>query len=137
MVKRNSGKILQVASSAAFVPGGPLQSVYYATKAYVLSFTQGLAGELEGTNVSVTALCPGATATEFEKVAGLESTGLFSGKNYSSISVAQDGYNAMMKSELVKPSALPFSMRLTMKLMPFMPKKLVLKQIREMQEVRN
>ncbi|MBI9034826.1 MAG: SDR family oxidoreductase [Bacteroidales bacterium] len=137
MIERNSGKILQVASSAAFVPGGPLQSVYYATKAYVLSFTQGLAGELTDTNVTVTALCPGATATEFEQTAGLEHTGLFSGKNYDSFSVAHDGYKAMMKGQIVKPTALPLSMRITMKLMPFLPKKLVLKQIREMQEVRN
>lgn len=66
MIKRNRGKILNVASTAAFQPG-PLMAVYYATKAYVLSFSEAIDYELSHTNVSVTALCPGATATNFEK----------------------------------------------------------------------
>ncbi len=66
MVARRSGAILNVASSAAYAPG-PLQSVYYATKAYVLSFSEGLAEELKGTGVTVTALTPGPVRTRFEE----------------------------------------------------------------------
>ena len=134
MVKRGSGKILNVASSAGLIPGGPLQSVYFATKAYVLSFSQGLAGELEGKGVTVTAVCPGATATEFEKVAKLEKTKLFAGKNFSPEMVANDGYNAMMKGDLKCVTALTASQKLTMKTIPFVPTKMILKQIKDLQE---
>ena len=68
MLARGSGRILNVASTAAFQPG-PLMTVYYATKAYVLSFSEALARELAGTGISVTALCPGRTATEFQQTA--------------------------------------------------------------------
>ncbi len=71
MVKRGEGGILNVASTAAFQPG-PLMAVYYATKAYVLSFSEALAEELRGTGVSVTCFCPGATLTGFQKRAGIE-----------------------------------------------------------------
>jgi len=134
MVKRGSGKILNVASSAGLIPGGPLQSVYFATKAYVLSFSQGLAGELEGKGVTVTALCPGATETEFEKTANLEKTKLFAGKTFSSEMVANDGYNAMMKGDLKCVTALTASQKLTMKTIPFVPTKMILKQIKDLQE---
>ncbi|MDD5952993.1 MAG: SDR family oxidoreductase [Oscillospiraceae bacterium] len=76
MLTRRSGKILNVASMASFQPG-PLMSVYYATKAFVLSFTEALSVELRGTGVTVTALCPGPTKTGFEKNAALGSSGLF------------------------------------------------------------
>ena len=66
MVERESGAILNVASTAAYMPG-PLMTVYYATKAFVLSFTEGLASELEGSGVGVTALCPGPTKSHFKK----------------------------------------------------------------------
>ena len=71
MVSRKSGRILNVASTAAFFPG-PLMAVYYATKAYVLSFSEAIAAELEGSGVTVTALCPGPTASGFQAVARLE-----------------------------------------------------------------
>jgi len=134
MVQRNSGRILNVASSAGIVPAGPLQSVYFATKAYVLSFSQGIAGELMDTPITVTALCPGATATEFEKVANLENTDLFAGKIFSAAEVAKDGYNAMMKGDLVKLTALTLAQKLNMKAIPFVPTKIILKQLKEMQE---
>ena len=70
---RRRGRILNVASTAAFQPG-PLMAVYYATKAYVLSFSEAIANELAGTGVTVTALCPGPTRTEFQKTAGVEKT---------------------------------------------------------------
>ena len=70
MVDRGAGRILNVGSTAGFLPG-PLQAVYYATKAYVNSFSQAIANELEGTGVTVTVLCPGPVATEFQEVADL------------------------------------------------------------------
>lgn len=136
MVKRNSGRILNVASSAGIVPAGPLQSVYFATKAYVLSFSQGIAGELMDTPISITTLCPGATATEFEKTAKLEGTDLFSGKLFSAAQVAKDGYEAMMKGDLVKLTALTLAQKLNMKAIPFIPTKVILKQIKDMQEIK-
>src|SRR5205823_6529817 len=76
MLERKSGKVLNVASTAGFQPG-PFMAVYYATKAYVISFSEALANELQGTDVSVTCLCPGVTDTEFQKRAGTEETPLF------------------------------------------------------------
>ena len=70
MVERRRGGILNLASTAAFQPG-PNMAVYYATKAFVLSFTEALHHELKGTGVKVSALCPGPTATEFFDVAGV------------------------------------------------------------------
>lgn len=71
-VKNNKGKILNVASAAGFMPAGPLLATYYATKAYVLSLTQSIAKEIEKTDVTVSALCPGPVKTEFNNVAGVE-----------------------------------------------------------------
>ena len=76
MVKRGSGRILNVASTAAFQPG-PLMAVYYATKAYVLHLTEAISEETRGTGVTLTALCPGPTATNFEKRADLHESRLF------------------------------------------------------------
>ena len=136
MIQRNSGRILNVASSAGLIPAGPLQSVYFATKAYVISFSQGLAGELINTPITVTALCPGATKTEFEKVAKLENTDLFSGKNFTAKEVAKDGYEAMMNGALIKLTALTLAQKLNIKAIPFIPTKMILKQIKGMQEVK-
>jgi hypothetical protein len=96
MLERHSGKIMNVASTAAFQPG-PLMAVYYATKAYVLSFTEALADELRNTGVSVTCFCPGATLTEFQKRAQTENSRLF--KQLSPMdakTVAERGYRALM-----------------------------------------
>src|SRR3989475_8551934 len=82
MVARKRGKILNVASTAAFLPG-PLMAVYYATKAYVLSFSEAIANELEGTGVTVTALCPGPTASGFQAAARLEESRLVAGETHS------------------------------------------------------
>jgi uncharacterized protein len=76
MVARRRGKVLLVASTAAFQPG-PQMAVYCASKAYVLSLGEALAYELRGTGVSVTTLCPGATATEFTQIAGADRAPLF------------------------------------------------------------
>ncbi|MCK5050454.1 MAG: SDR family NAD(P)-dependent oxidoreductase, partial [Candidatus Cloacimonetes bacterium] len=132
-VKRNSGKILNIASTAAFVPG-PIQAVYYATKAFVLSFSQAIAEELHDTNITVTALCPGATETEFGKVSGMDKTSMF--KNaYSSKMVAEDGYKGLIMGKLVIISGINLLQKIVMVFVPFIPKKLLLKQIRIAQEV--
>ncbi len=98
MLERKSGKILNVASTAGFQPG-PLMAVYYATKAYVISFSEALANELRGSGVTVTCLCPGATDTEFQKRAGTEETLLFKLRPMTAKAVAQDGYRALMKGK--------------------------------------
>ena len=98
MLERKSGKILNVASTAGFQPG-PLMAVYYATKAYGISFSEALASELRGSGVTVTCLCPGATDTEFQKRAGTEETLLFKLRPMSAKTVAQDGYRALMKGK--------------------------------------
>ena len=98
MLKRGSGRIMNVASVAAFLPG-PLMAVYYATKAYVLSFSEALASEIAGSGVTATALCPGPTKTEFQIRAGIANTPLFRMGAMSSEKAARIGYNAMMRGK--------------------------------------
>ncbi|KGN69576.1 MULTISPECIES: SDR family oxidoreductase [unclassified Porphyromonas] len=101
MVWLKKGRILNVASIAAFQPG-PYMSIYYATKAFVLSFSEALATELEGTGVSVTALCPGPIRTGFEARADLLASGLFRNLKVSEPQdVARFGYEAMMRGQVV------------------------------------
>lgn len=101
MVKNGSGKVMNVASTAAFQPG-PFMAIYFATKAYVLSFSEAIANELKGTGVTVTALCPGATQSGFMKAAAMEESKLFKGKKIpTSLEVAEYGYKAMMKGKTV------------------------------------
>ena len=101
MIERRGGKILNVASTAAFLPG-PLMAVYYASKAFVLLFTEALAEETQGTGVLVTALCPGPTATNFAATAGNEDSVLFrSAKPMSPYAVARVGYEGMMAGKRV------------------------------------
>ena len=99
MIQRGSGRVLNVASTAAFIPG-PLQAVYYATKAFVLSFSEALAEELSGTGVTVTALCPGPVMTGFAEAGDLEGVRVFQ-FGASAESVAICGYNAMQKGKRV------------------------------------
>jgi len=136
MIHRKQGRILNVASSAAFAPGGPLQTVYFASKAFLVSFSQGLAGELNDTNISVTVLCPGATATEFEKVSGLDQTNLFSKeKVFQADAVAKDGYEAMLKGDLLKMTALTKTNKFILKNMNLFPTKSILQQIKNRQQL--
>jgi uncharacterized protein len=101
MIEKREGRIMNVASTAAFAPG-PFMAVYYATKAYVLSFSEALSEELRGTGVSVTALCPGATETGFQKRARVEKTLLFRPwKVMDPETVARIGYRGMMKGKAV------------------------------------
>jgi short-subunit dehydrogenase len=134
MIKRGSGKIMNVASTAAFQPG-PLMSVYYASKAYVLFFSEAIANELEGTGVTVTALCPGPTKSGFQKAAKMEESKLVKGKNIpDSKTVAEYGYKAMMKGKRVAihgvlNKELAFFSRRA-------PKKFVLNTVRKLNEER-
>ncbi len=134
MKQRGKGRVLNVASTAAFIPG-PLMAVYYATKAYVHSFSEALWEELRGTGVTVTSLCPGPTKTEFGDTAGLSGTKLFSGPNLlTSTAVARAGYTAAMKGQrMVMPGFLNklliFGARL-------MPRGLLLKMVKGFQSKR-
>ncbi|MBZ5581093.1 MAG: SDR family oxidoreductase [Acidobacteriia bacterium] len=100
MLRRSSGRILNVGSTAGFVPG-PLMAVYYATKAFVSSFSEALSSEVGGTGVTVTLLCPGPTRTEFKERAGMQKTMLFKGPAMESADVAQEGFRAMMAGKRV------------------------------------
>lgn len=101
MVRKGSGRVLNVASTAAY-QAGPFMSVYYATKAYVLHFTEGLAKELQGTGVTVSALCPGPTSTEFAKTAGIADKPLFKLPFFmDSAKVARIGAEAAMRGQTI------------------------------------
>lgn len=95
MMKRRKGYVMNVASTAAFFPG-PGQSVYYATKAFVLSFSEAIAEELSGSGVIVSCLCPGPTETEFLTVAGITRPRLFDTNVADARDVAEFGYDALM-----------------------------------------
>jgi len=132
MVEWHSGKILNVASTAAFQPG-PLMAVYYATKAFVLSFSEAIANELKGTGVTVTALCPGPTETGFQKRAAMEESRLVSGKKImDAATVAKIGYNGLKKGKaVVIPGFRNQIMTLSVR---FTPRKMVTNIVRNMQE---
>ena len=134
MVERKEGKILNVSSTASLMPG-PLQAVYFASKAYVTSFSNAISEELRGTNVTVTALLPGATESDFAKTSGLDNTALFD-KTFPAADVALAGYNGMLKGKLNVKAGLSFGQKLMMAFIPFSPKKMVLKQVRGMQEIK-
>src|SRR6202158_4298938 len=100
MIARKTGRILNVASTAAFMPG-PLMAVYFATKAYVLHFSEALANELQGTGITVTCLCPGATATEFHRRANATGQRLLKFGAMDARTVAEDGYRALLAEKPV------------------------------------
>jgi len=102
MLARRSGRILNVASTAAFVPG-PFMAMYYASKAFVVSFSHSIAEEVRGTGVSVTVVCPAPTRTEFVQAAGMGNTNLFKGPVMEAGEVARIGFRAMMdgKAEVI------------------------------------
>lgn len=101
MVMRHNGKIMNVASTAAF-QSGPTMAVYYATKAYVLSFSEAVDNEVINQGVTITALCPGATESGFQAAAAMEESNLVKGKKLpTSKEVAEYGYKAMLKGKTV------------------------------------
>ncbi len=131
MVRRKRGRILNVASIAGFLPG-PLQATYYATKAFVLSFSQAMAEELAEKNITVTALCPGPVATEFSAEAGMEGVRAMQ-KTATASSVADIGYRAMMKGKLVVINDWKLALMLYW-VMPFLPRRWMLKMSRRAME---
>lgn len=120
MIARGSGHVLNVSSTAAVMPG-PLQAVYYATKAYMTSFSNALWRELKDTGVTVTALMPGAMETGFAKAGGLDDTKLFA-HAVSPRQVAEDGYAGMMAGRLNVISGLVSWQKPFLKLTPLFPK---------------
>jgi short-subunit dehydrogenase len=100
MVDRGNGRILNVASIGAFMPG-PMMAAYFASKAYVLSLSEALANEVHGTGVTVTAMCPGPTRTKFAQRARLTESKAFRGNLMEADSVALEGFEAMMKGRAV------------------------------------
>ncbi|MBL1198124.1 MAG: SDR family oxidoreductase [Nostoc sp. GBBB01] len=132
MVKQGEGKILNVASAAAFQPG-PLMAVYFATKAYILSFSEAIANELEGTGVTVTVLCPGSTESAFHQRTGMADSKMLKSKRMMDAeTVAEIGYRGLMKGKtIVIPGLIN---KLLAKSVRFVPRKLVTKIVRNMQE---
>ena len=127
------GRIMNVASVAGFLPG-PGMAVYYATKAFVVSFSQALGQELRGTGVTVTALCPGMTATDFHARAGLDASLLRGMPTMPSRVVAEAGFAGMMAGRrLVVPGVFN---QLTTRLLPFLPKSLLLPVMQWLQDRR-
>jgi short-subunit dehydrogenase len=131
MMERKTGSILNVASTAAFQPG-PLMAVYFATKAYVLHFSEALANELRGSGITVTCLCPGATATEFHKRANATGMRLLKFGAMDACTVAEDGYRALLASRPVAISG--FKNWLLAQSVRFSPRRLVTAIARKTQE---
>ncbi|HVF45151.1 MAG TPA: SDR family oxidoreductase [Pyrinomonadaceae bacterium] len=133
MIARRRGYVCNVASTAAFQPG-PLMAVYYASKAYVLSLSEALANECEGTGVVVSALCPGPTETGFVAAAGMGDSKLFDRGAMSAREVAEVGYRGLLAGKtVVIPGA---RNALLARTVGFMPRKLVTKVVRGIQERR-
>jgi short-subunit dehydrogenase len=131
MLKRKRGRIMNVASTAGFQPG-PLMAVYYATKAYVIMFSEAIANELKGRGITVTCLCPGATATQFAGRAKMEESRLFKMGAMKSADVAQAGYTGMMAGKtMVIPGFINKTLAMSVR---FSPRKLVTAISRSLQE---
>lgn len=134
MLHRGSGRIMNVASTAAFQPG-PLMAVYYATKAYVLSLSEALAEEARGTGVTVTALCPGPTASGFQAGAAMEQSKLVNGKKLpTAAGVAAFGIKAMQRGDVVAVPGL--QNKLLAASIRFSPRPLVRRLVHKMQEAK-
>ncbi|HEX8355715.1 MAG TPA: SDR family oxidoreductase [Pyrinomonadaceae bacterium] len=134
MLARRRGYVMNVASTAAFQPG-PLMAVYYASKAYVLSFSEALSNECEGTGVRVSALCPGPTETGFVAAAGLGDSKLFDRGAMDARTVAEAGYRGLLAGKaLVIPG---LRNNLLARSIGFFPRGLVTKVVRGIQAKRN
>ena len=132
MIERGSGKIMNVASTAAFQPG-PLMSVYYATKHYVLAFSEALANEVEEYGITVTALCPGPTQSEFQATANMEKSKLMDRFPMpSSAEVAQYGFNALKSGKRV--AIYGFMNKIMARIVRILPRKWVTAAVRKIQE---
>ncbi|HOV99148.1 MAG TPA: SDR family oxidoreductase [Bacteroidota bacterium] len=135
MLKRNSGKILNVASIAAFQPG-PLMAVYYASKAYVLHFSLALREELQGTGITVTSLCPGPTSTQFLERSGMKNTHLL--QRFATLTaeeVAEAGFKGLMKEKaLVIPG---FMNKVSAQVVRFAPRPFLSKVVKRLNQKRS
>ncbi|MEO0747967.1 MAG: SDR family oxidoreductase [Pseudomonadota bacterium] len=131
MKARGKGKMLQVSSTAAFQPG-PYQATYFATKAFVSSFSQAIDEEMRPHGVTSTALCPGLVNTEFVAVADLEGTGLAKQKGATPASVAKVGYDAMMRGDLISINEARLNVMMNW-IIPLLPRRTVLKTVGGMQ----
>jgi short-subunit dehydrogenase len=133
MLERRRGRILNVASTAAF-QAGPMMAVYYATKAYVLSFSEALANECAGTGVTVTALCPGPTRTEFPQRAGFQPIPLNASLVGAASGVARAGWEGMKRGKrIVIPG---IANRAVVQAERLVPRRLVTALTRKVQESR-
>lgn len=131
MVARGGGKILQVGSTAGMMPG-PNQAIYFATKAFVGSFSQAIDQELRSKGVTCTVLAPGYVETEFAQTADLVGTNMVKGGGATAASVAKCGYDAMMAGKLVTINETMLSVLLQW-IVPMMPRRMVLKMVEKMQ----
>lgn len=132
MVRRGKGRVMNVASTAAF-QSGPTMAVYFATKAYVLSFSEAVDNEVRDKGVTVTALCPGATESGFQAAAAMEESRLVKGRKLpTSKAVAEYGYKAMMAGKTVAIHGL--LNRVMANAVRFLPRALVVKATRKVQD---
>ncbi|HLO57371.1 MAG TPA: SDR family oxidoreductase [Bacteroidales bacterium] len=133
MIERREGKVLNVSSLAAFLPG-PYMAVYYASKAYVKSFSEAINSELKGTGVMITAVCPGLTKTGFQQEVGSEKSNASRlGMMATSASVAEAAYKALMEGkEIVVPGIINLSIA---KASGIIPTRFKTRVIRKMQEL--
>lgn len=130
MLTAKRGGVLNVASTAAFQPG-PLMAIYYASKAFVLSFSEALWEEARGTGVHVSCLCPGPTQSKFRERAGTGKTRLSNSKVMTSMEVATQGYAGFRNNKRVVITG--FSNAMTARLVPFLPRGRLLKIVRNIQ----
>lgn len=130
-INRNSGRIMNVASIAALMPG-PLQAVYFASKAYVRSFSDALTEELKATKVTVTTLLPGTVDTEFPVSAEMNETKLFADA-WPPAAVAKTAYREMLRGRRSVMTGVSAAYRVLLHLVPLLPVKLVLKIVYRMQ----
>ncbi|MBC7929159.1 MAG: SDR family oxidoreductase [Rubrivivax sp.] len=133
MISRRRGYVMNVASTAAF-QSGPLMAVYYASKAYVLSLSEALANECEGTGVVVSALCPGPTETGFVAAAGMGDSKLFDRGAMDARTVAEEGYRGMLAGKTIVIPGLRNA--LVARAVGFLPRRMVTKAVRGIQEKR-
>ncbi len=132
MLARKQGRILNLSSTAAFLPG-PFMAGYYASKAFVLSFSEAIGNELKDTGVTVTALCPGPTATNFAARADMKNSHLFNDPNaLTAAQVAAIGWNAFLKGKSVVIAG--HRNALTVFALRFLPRSLAAQQARQLQE---
>jgi hypothetical protein len=133
LLKKNQGKIMNVASIAAFLPG-PYMAVYFATKSFVLHFSEAINEEIRNSEVTITTFCPGPTATGFMKVASMENSKMIKGKKLPTADeVAKQGYVAMIQGVSVSiPGLLNNIMATSVR---FVPRNLIVKLMRWMQGI--